>query len=60
MWPQNRIIIESIIGVVPGPFGLDPDHFELRNACGKDWPDVIFPDAVIHYEVIRIDGGVDV
>ena len=56
MWPQNRIII----GVVPRPFGLDPDHFELRNACGKDWPDVIFPDAVIHYEVIRVDGGVDI
>lgn len=60
IWPQNRIIIENIIGVVPRPFGLNLDHFELRNACGKDWLDVIFPDAVIHYEIIRIDGGVDV
>ena len=60
MWPQNRIMIEGVIGVVPRPFGLHFDRLELRNACGKDWPDVVFPDAVIHYEIIRIDGGIDV
>ena len=60
MRTQNRVVIKGVVGVMPCPFGLHFDRLKLRNASGKDRPDVVFPNAVIHIEVIVVRRRINV
>ena len=58
MRADNRVVIEGIHRVMPGPFTLHTNGLKLRDAMRQYWPYMIFPKSLIHREVIKINGRV--
>ena len=58
MRADNGVVIKGIHRVMPGPFTLYTNGFELRDAMRQHRPYMIFPERLIHREIIKIDSRV--
>ena len=52
MRSQDGVVIKDVHRIMAGPFAGHLDGLELRDAGGQNGPDMAFPQAVIHGEIV--------
>ena len=51
---DDHVVVDGVVGVVPGPLRRDLDSFERRDAVDERRPDLLLEDVVIHPKVVEV------
>ena len=55
MGPHDGVVIDRVHGVMPRPFILNTNGLELRDAMRQNRPHMVFPERLVHFEIIIVN-----